>query len=401
VPLPGPDDPTDDVRFSVPPPPDDRLWRHPSELRVLGLGRGDERRSPVWLVLAAGVAGALVTLGVLALLGRLGEGEDRADPAVIREAARPAAAPLAGSASVVRIAEEVRPAIAKVRVRVRGDEAASSGSAVLYRDDGHLLTNAHVVEGADAIEVSLADGSMHEASVVGTDQLTDIAVLRIATAADGRPYPTAVLGTAVDLAVGQPVVAIGSPLGLAGGSSVTTGVVSALGREVEAEGTSLLDMVQTDAAISPGSSGGALVDGTGAVIGITTAVGVSEVGAEGLGFAVPVDVARSVAEEIITTGRAVHVWLGVTGSDLDRRSAEDLGVRGGARVEQVVDGSPADEAGVVPSDVVVAVEEEPVASMSALVIALRERDPGDEVALEVLRDGDRRQVTVSLVERPS
>jgi S1-C subfamily serine protease len=399
VPLPGPDDPTDDVRFSVPPPPDDRLWRHPSELRVLGLGRGDERRSPVWLVLAAGVAGALVTLGVLALLGRLGEGEDRADPAVIREAARPAAAPLAGSASVVRIAEEVRPAIAKVRVR--GDQAASSGSAVLYRDDGHLLTNAHVVEGADAIEVSLADGSMHEASVVGTDQLTDIAVLRIATAADGRPYPTAVLGTAVDLAVGQPVVAIGSPLGLAGGSSVTTGVVSALGREVEAEGTSLLDMVQTDAAISPGSSGGALVDGTGAVIGITTAVGVSEVGAEGLGFAVPVDVARSVAEEIITTGRAVHVWLGVTGSDLDRRSAEDLGVRGGARVEQVVDGSPADEAGVVPSDVVVAVEEEPVASMSALVIALRERDPGDEVALEVLRDGDRRQVTVSLVERPS
>ena len=399
MPLPGPDDPTDDVRFSVPPPPDDRLWRHPSELRVLGLGRGDQRRSPVWLVLAAGVAGALVTLGVLALLGRLGEGEDRADPAVIREAARPAAAPLAGSASVVRIAEEVRPAIAKVRVR--GDDAASSGSAVLYRDDGHLLTNAHVVEGADAIEVSLADGSMHEASVVGTDQLTDIAVLRIATAADGRPYPTAVLGTAVDLAVGQPVVAIGSPLGLAGGSSVTTGVVSALGREVEAEGTSLLDMVQTDAAISPGSSGGALVDGTGAVIGITTAVGVSEVGAEGLGFAVPVDVARSVAEEIITTGRAVHVWLGVTGSDLDRRSAEELGVRGGARVEQVVDGSPADEAGVVPSDVVVAVEEEPVASMSALVIALRERDPGDEVALEVLRDGDRRQVTVALVERPS
>jgi S1-C subfamily serine protease len=399
VPLPGPDDPTDDVRFSVPPPPDDRLWRHPSELRVLGMGRGDQRRSPVWLVLAAGVAGALVTLGVLALLGRLGEGEDRADPAVIREAARPAAAPLAGSASVVRIAEEVRPAIAKVRVR--GDQAASSGSAVLYRDDGHLLTNAHVVEGADAIEVSLADGSMHEASVVGTDQLTDIAVLRIATAADGRPYPTAVLGTAVDLAVGQPVVAIGSPLGLAGGSSVTTGVVSALGREVEAEGTSLLDMVQTDAAISPGSSGGALVDGTGAVIGITTAVGVSEVGAEGLGFAVPVDVARSVAEEIITTGRAVHVWLGVTGSDLDRRSAEELGVRGGARVEQVVDGSPADEAGVVPSDVVVAVEEEPVASMSALVIALRERDPGDEVALEVLRDGDRRQVTVALVERPS
>jgi putative serine protease PepD len=271
---------------------------------------------------------------------------------------------------------------------------------VLYRDDGHLLTNAHVVQQADAIEVSLADGSTHEARLVGIDALTDIAVLRIPLPEDGRPYPTAVLGTAADLAVGQPVVAIGSPLGLAGGSSVTTGVVSALGREVEAEGASLLDMVQTDAAISPGSSGGALLDGRGAVIGITTAVGVSEAGAEGLGFAVPVDVARSVAEDIITTGRAVHSWLGVHGSDLDRRTATDLGVGGGARIERVVDGSPADEAGVVPSDVIVGVEGEAVASMSALVISLRERDPGDEVTLDVFREGDRRSVTVALVERP-
>jgi S1-C subfamily serine protease len=399
VPLPGPDDQTDDVGFSVPPPPDDRLWRHPSELRVLGLGPSDRRSPSLLVVLLAGVAGALATLAVLALVDRLGGDDDRAAPAVIRQAAQPAAAPRGGSASVVRIAEEVRPAIAKVRVQ--GDDASSSGSGVLYRDDGHLLTNAHVVEGADAIEVSLADGSTREARLVGIDELTDIAVLRIPLPEDGRPYPSAVLGTAADLAVGQPVVAIGSPLGLAGGSSVTTGVVSALGREVEAEGTSLLDMVQTDAAISPGSSGGALVDGTGAVIGITTAVGVSEVGAEGLGFAVPVDVARSVAEDIITMGRAVHVWLGVHGSDLDRRSAEDMGVRAGARVERVVDGSPADDAGVVPTDVIVAVEDEPVASMSALVIALRERDPGDEVALDVLRDGDRRRVTVALVERPS
>jgi S1-C subfamily serine protease len=394
-----PDDPTDDVAFSVPPPLDDRLWRHPSELRVLGLIPPDRRRSALWRTLLAGVAGAVVTLLVLALLGRLDHGDDRSAPAVIRQAARPALAPVAESGNVVRIAAEVRPAIAKVRVQSAG--SASSGSAVLYRDDGHLLTNAHVVEGADSVEVSLADGSTREARVVGTDELTDIAVLRIPAAPAGDPYPTAVLGTAADLAVGQPVVAIGSPLGLAGGSSVTTGVVSALGREVEAEGTSLLDMVQTDAAISPGSSGGALLDGTGAVIGITTAVGVSEVGAEGLGFATPVDVARSVAEDIITSGRAVHAWIGVQGSDLDSRSAEHLGVRGGARVEQVVDGSPADEAGVTPSDVIVAVGQEEVSSMSGLVVALREREPGDQVALEVVRDGDRRQVTVGLVERPS
>ena len=399
VPLPGPDDHADEPGFSVPPPLDDRLWRHPSELRVLGLGVPDRRRFPFWRAVVAGVVGALVTLAVLALLGRLDGGDDRADPAVIRQAVTPVAAPVGGSGSVVRIAEEVRPAIAEVRVE--GDGAASSGSAVLYRDDGHLLTNAHVVADARSIDVSLADGSTHRARLVGSDEHTDIAVLRIPATPDGEAYPTAVLGTAADLAVGQPVVAIGSPLGLAGGSSVTTGVVSALGREVEAEGSSLLDMVQTDAAISPGSSGGALLDGTGAVIGITTAVAVSEVGAEGLGFATPVDVARSVAEDIITSGHAVHVWLGVQGSDLDRRSAEDLGVDGGARVEEVVEGSPAAEAGVTPSDVIVQVEDEAVASMSALVIALRQRDPGDAVALEVVRDGDRRQVVVDRVERPA
>jgi S1-C subfamily serine protease len=345
------------------------------------------------------VAGALVTLAVLALLGQLGSGGEDAAPAVIRQAARPASAPVATSASVVEIAEEVRPAIAKVRVE--GGAGATSGSAVLYRDDGHLLTNAHVVAGGGRVEVALADGSTHQAQVVGTDEVTDIAVLRIPAPQDGDRYPTAVLGTAADLAVGQPVVAIGSPLGLAGGSSVTTGVVSALGREVEADGRSLLDMVQTDAAISPGSSGGALVDGTGAVIGITTAVGVTEAGVEGVGFATPVDVARSVGEDIIVTGRPVHAWIGVRGSDLDRRTAEDLGVDGGARVEHVVEASPADDAGVTPSDVIVAIEEEAVASMSALVIELRERVPGDEIALDVVRDGDRREVAVSLIERPA
>ncbi len=399
MPLPGPDDPTDDVGYSVPPPLDDRLWRHPSELTVLGLEPAPRRRASVRSAFLAGIAGALVTLAVLALLGRLGGGGERAAPAVIRQAARPASAPAAGPASVVRIAEEVRPAIAEVRVEGRAAEA-SSGSAVLYRDDGHLLTNAHVVAGADRVEVSLADGSTHAARVVGSDEVTDIAVLRIPPPPEGEPYPTAVLGTAVDLAVGQPVVAIGSPLGLAGGSSVTTGVVSALGREVEAEGTALLDMVQTDAAISPGSSGGALLDGTGAVIGITTAVGVTDAGAEGLGFATPVDVARSVGEDIIARGRAVHVWLGIDGSDLDRRAAADLGVDGGARVEEVVADSPAADAGVAPADVIVGVEDREVASMSALVIALRGRDPGEQVVLDVVRGGDRREVAVALVERP-
>lgn len=398
MPLPGPDDHTDDVGWSVPPPLDDRLWRHPSELAELGSPSPRRRRLPGARTFLAGVAGALVTLLVLALLGQLGGGDENGAPAVVRQAARPVSAPVATSASVVEIAAEVRPAIAEVRVEGGGE--ATSGSAVLYRDDGHLLTNAHVVAGGDRVEVSLADGSLHRAEVVGTDEVTDIAVLRIPAREDGEPYPTAVLGTAVDLAVGQPVIAIGSPLGLAGGSSVTTGVVSALGRELEAEGAALLDMVQTDAAIAPGSSGGALVDGSGTVIGITTAMGVTEAGVEGVGFATPVDVARSVGEEIITRGRALHAWIGVQGSDLDPATAQELGVAGGARVEHVVEASPADDAGVTPSDVIVAVEGEAVPSMSALVVALREQVPGDEIAIDVVRDGARREVAISLVERP-
>src|SRR5205085_6266330 len=144
------------------------------------------------------------------------------------------------------------------------------------------------------------------AKVVGSDPENDVAVLKV----DGGPFPVATVGTAADLHVGQPAIAIGSPLGLAGGPSVTVGVVSALHRRIEARsGPPLLDMIQTDAPISPGSSGGALLDADGAVIGITTAVAVSEVGAEGLGFATPIDLARSAAEQLIATGKVVHVWL--------------------------------------------------------------------------------------------
>ncbi|MBA2625391.1 MAG: trypsin-like peptidase domain-containing protein [Acidimicrobiia bacterium] len=384
MPLFGPDEAADDdLRWSFPPPPDDRLWRHPSEVSVLAEPKPPRRWRLLVVALGGGLAGGALVVAVLALFGLLASDDRRSVPAVTREAARPLSS-LAAAGSDVRNAEQVRPAIA--RVEVEGDVNAS-GSAVLFRTDGHLLTNAHVVEGADRIIVVLADGTERQAELIGADATTDIAVLRIGA---GEPFPAAVLGRAADLRVGQPVVAIGSPLGLLGGSSVTTGVVSALGREVDGDDGPLLDMVQTDAAISPGSSGGALLDGSGAVIGITTAIAVSDVGAEGLGFATPVELARSVGEEIITTGRAVHVWLGVRGADAD----------GGALVEEVLADSPAAESGLQERDVVVAVDGEAVASMSALVIALRDRDPGEVVELDVRSGGDRRRVSVALEERP-
>jgi S1-C subfamily serine protease len=183
---------------------------------------------------------------------------------------------------------------------------------------------------------------------------------------------------------------------------VTTGVVSALGREVDGpDGRTLLDMIQTDAAIAPGSSGGALLDMRGTVIGITTAIAVSQVGAEGLGFAVPIDLAVRVGSEIVATGRAIHVWLGIEGRDLDITDAADAGLAGGAEVTDVAPGSPADQVGLLVDDVIVGLDGEAVPSMAALVVSLRERAPGEVVTLTLLRAGAEVRTEVTLQERPS
>ena len=386
--------------FRAPPPPDDRLWRHPSEVEGAGPAplrpRAAERPStnPWPAALVSGLVGAALTLGVVASTGAL---HDRGATAgvVVPRSEPPPAAEADARDGVVAIAETVGPAIA--RVEVSGPQR-STGSGVVFTKDGHVLTNAHVVEGAETIDVVLADGSEHRGRLVGSDPLTDIAV--VAIEAEG-PFAVAALGSAVDLRVGQSTVAIGSPLGLIGGASVTTGVVSALGRRVPSpDGPPLLDMIQTDAAIAPGSSGGALLDRSGRVIGITTAIAVSQEGADGFGFATPIDIARAVAEDIMATGQATHVWLGIEGRDLDNRSARDAGVDGGAVVESVVEGGPAGTAGLAAGDVIVGLSGETVPSMSALVIALRERDPGEVVELEVLRDGERVTVPVELGVRP-
>ncbi len=347
------------------------------------------------MALLSGLVGSVLTFGLIAATGALDRSENRSG--TVRELVTPVVpAGEAGSTErVVQIAEETSPAIARIEV---SGERGGSGSGVVFRDDGYLLTNAHVVDGARSIDVVLADGSQHEGELIGSDPLTDVAVVKIDRDA---PFPVATLGSATGVRVGQATVAIGSPLGLIGGSSVTTGVVSALGRRVPtANGPPLLDMIQTDAAIAPGSSGGALLDGAGAVIGITTAIAVSEAGAEGLGFATPIDIARSVADDLITSGRAVHVWLGIEGRDLDVASAQEAGVPGGAVVVDVVDDGPAASAGLRAADVIVAVGEREVRSMSALVIALRERTPGDRVDLAVLRAGKRETVNVELGIRP-
>lgn len=389
------------LAFRAPLPLEDRLWRHPSELELSAPGRStlERRRWPAgWSVaLVSGLIGSVLTFGLVAATGTL-DNEPSAREVVVREraGARSKVDSSPPVSDVVQIAEDARLAIARVEVASGG--RSGSGSGVVFRDDGYLLTNAHVTEDATRITVVMAGGEELDGRLVGADAVTDIAVVKVE---GDDPFLTAVLGSAVDLQVGEETIAMGSPLGLLGGSSVTTGVVSALGRRVAAEdGPPLLDMIQTDAAIAPGSSGGALLDASGAVIGITTAVAVSEAGGEGLGFATPIDIARSVADEIIREGRAIHVWLGIEGSDISGRSVRDAGYEAGALVERIVPGSPAAAAGLIERDVIVALSGDEIRSMSNLVIALRDRDPGEEVELVVLRDGRRSAVSLTLGERP-
>ena len=386
-------------------PPEDRIWRHPSEVAAPpAFGRRSNRAvAPgLWQVgLLAGSISAILTVALVLVAGgfRVRTVSRDAAPAVERvvtpAAATPVTAPGSPANAIVDIAEQMRPAI--VQLRVNGGDGPGSGSGVVFRSDGHVLTNHHVVDGADRITVIMADGEEVAAALIGSDAETDIAVVKV----DRTDVASAPLGSAAALRVGQLAVAIGSPLGLAGGPSVSVGVVSALGREIDGgDGPPLLDMIQTDAPIAPGSSGGALVDGAGAVVGVTTAIAVSSVGAEGLGFATPIDIARDVAEQIIASGRAVHVWLGVEGEDVNTVMAKDLGLSGGAMIRNVRSDSPAGRAGIERRDVIVSVNGIPVRSMGALKVQLRRHRPGDEVTLAFHRGKEARSLKVKLAERP-
>lgn len=297
-------------------------------------------------------------------------------------------------ADIVAVADRVRPVIAQLKVE-RG--RSGSGSAFFFRSDGYLLTNAHLVDGATSLTVVLSTGREVPARLVGSDVDTDTAVVKV----EGGPFPAAELSSSNDLKVGQDAIAIGSPLGLTGGPSVTVGVISALHRSMRTRtGQSLMGMVQTDAPIAPASSGGALVDAKGLVIGITTAPATTGTGAEGFGFASPIGAARSAAEQLIATGKVVTVWLGVEGSDLDGAKALELQVDGGAVIERVKADSPAERAGLVARDVIVSVNGKPVTSMGMLVVAVRAHRPGDAVALDIVRDNQPHGMQVTVSERP-
>jgi S1-C subfamily serine protease len=296
------------------------------------------------------------------------------------------------STIVTSVADKLCPSVANLRIFSR--RAAGGGSSVMITPDGFMLTSAHVVAGSGArVRASFVDGSDVQVSVVGADPLSDLAVLR----ADAPVAPAAELGDAAGLRVGQLVVAIGNPHGYAG--SVTAGVVSALGRSLPARsGTAtriIDDVIQTDAALNPGNSGGALVDGHGRVVGINTAVA-----GIGLGLAVPVNATtRRIVSALMRDGRVRRAWIGIAGGarPLPPRVAATLGRDRAIEVVEVIDGSPADRAGLRAEDLIVGVDGEPVRGVDDLQRLMTGERIGVSCALDVVRAGSAR--TVSLVPR--
>jgi S1-C subfamily serine protease len=309
------------------------------------------------------------------------------DEAAQGQPAEPAGAQPGG---VAEVAGAVLPSVA--RVDVTGARGAGSGSAVVFDDDGHLVTNNHVVEGAEQVSVTLADGTIEDAEVVGAAPFTDLAVLRIDAA--GLPVPTY---SEAAPRVGSTALAIGSPFGL--DATVTAGVVSALNRTlVTPDGAALGDLLQTDAAVNPGNSGGALVNAEAEVIGINTAI-LSRTGQYGgISFAIPAATVVPIAEQLIEDGSVEPAFLGIGGEDVQPRVAElyGLDVQQGVIVADVEPDSPADRVGLQRSDIIIALDGDPVESIVQLAAAVRTTAPGEQVVLTIVRDGEELELDVTL-----
>lgn len=269
------------------------------------------------------------------------------------------------------------------------------GSGVVLDGEGHIVTNQHVVDEAEKIIVTLGDGRVLSGSVVGGDEETDIAVVKV----DGQGLKPADFGDSDELKVGQPVLAIGNPLGLAGGPTVTSGVVSSLRRSLQLRNGDGLKVVQTDAAVNPGNSGGPLVDLEGKVVAINTAMIPY---AESIGFAIPANTAREVAKQLIEHGRVQRPWLGVTGYDVNRRVAYYYGLSTstGVFVTELTPNSPAEQAGIQVGDVIHAVGGKALSCVGDLVEALRAGKIGGTVEMEVERHGRRQKLRATLGTRP-
>jgi serine protease DegS len=360
----------------------------------------------------------LITLFWPAVLDRVA----RPGTVEVRETAAPTVVPISGPVSYAAAVQRAAPAVVSITtakvVAVRQNPLLndpffrqffgrvpettrkrvenSLGSGVIYTSQGHILTNHHVIRGADAIKVFLRDGRSAEAKVIGSDPETDLAVLKI----DLLNLPTVTLGKSDQLRVGDVVLAIGNPFGV--GQTVTMGIVSATGRSALGINT-FENFIQTDAAINPGNSGGALVDAYGNLIGINTAIFSQTGGSVGIGFAVPTSLAKGVMEQIIAHGRPLRGWLGIEAQALTPELLEAFGVKKGTEglvVTTLYRNGPAHRAGVEPGDVLVGIDGKKTNDAREVLLAISSHKPGEKVRLDLLRDGTPLTLDAIAGERP-
>jgi len=315
-----------------------------------------------------------------------------------------------GATDVATIAKKVTPSIVNVDVSATSQgnlfnpssTQKGTGSGVIYTADGYIITNNHVVENAQDITVTLASGTELKAKLVGTDPENDIAVIKI----DKAGLPPISIGNSDTLVVGQLVVAVGSPLGFE--QTVTAGIISALHRNVAADTQSgqvsvLTDLIQTDAAINPGNSGGALSDGGANLIGINCMIASQSGGSEGIGFAIPVNTAKRVADAIIAGKSVSHPFIGVQGQSVtsDVASQYNLPVTEGAFVTSVVPGSSAEKAGLKSGDIVVAADGQPVKTIDDLIAEVRKKNVGDKMSVTYYNNGTKKTADMTIQEEPN
>jgi putative serine protease PepD len=386
-------------------------WGGPPPVDTTGRPTGTGPRGPAtWvIVLAVAVVAALIGGGVGGVVGWRAADKATGIDSGASLGAAPRTVVERPAGSVAAIAAKVLPSVVSIKVTtgVGGD----TGSGIILRSDGYILTNNHVVSdainGGGTITVSFADQRTAQATVVGHDTTSDLAVIRVRGVDNLKP---AALGNSDKLAVGDTVIAVGSPLGLAG--TVTSGIVSALDRPVSAgdqsspaNASSFIDAIQTDAAINPGNSGGPLVDSSGSVVGINSAIatlggsplGGGQSGSIGLGFAIPINQARTIAEEIVRTGHSTHAVIGVwldfsySGNPPGARIGSDP--RGGPGI---IAGGPAEKSGLKEGDIITAINGQRITGADELVVQIRKHRPGDTITLTYVRGGKTGTAKVTL-----
>jgi S1-C subfamily serine protease len=368
----------------------------------------DRPRGRVLVPMVSAFMGAVLALGAVAGFGGFSaSGEQATTTTVAGQSSQTLASSPEGTTMLqlrqanvdaVAVGEVVIPSIVSVQIGQNGPTGFSelgSGSGVVFDTEGHIITNDHVVSGGSAYQVVFADGRVYEATLVGTDSVTDLAVLEI-SADNLVPIE---FGTSDNLSVGDPTVAVGNPLGLEGGPSLTVGVLSAFDRQVQTSARDVLyGMLQTDAPITQGSSGGALVDETGRLIGITTAVGVSQIGVEGIGFATPVEIVERVVTELIANGKAGSAFLGIVGGTSFDTAVDGAQIPVGVEISEVDPAGAAANVGLQAADVITSFEGQDVQTIQDLIVLLRRSHVGDKVELVIERSGSVQSVDVVLGE---